>query len=248
MSAFTGEVVLVTGAGRGIGRALALAFAREEAIVAANDLTPVNLDVTLAQVCKTGGKIKDYIFDIAKKMPVQELITEIISDWGRIDILVNNAAVHPHVSLLDMDEWDWHRTIDVNLSGAFYTTQVAGRAMRQQGGGVIINIASAQEGMHGMGENPALAASKMGLIGLTRAAATELSADNIRVNAVCPRGIETEHTKILPGWQGTGQDVSPRPNPVLPQDVVNLVLFLCSPAASHLNGQIIEVGTGFLPD
>ena len=132
---FTDQVVLITGAGRGLGRALALAFAREGARVAANDLTPINLDETLAQIQAGGGQGRGYIFDIAKKMPVQALIEAVRQDWERIDILVNNAAVMPRAGILEMDEWDWRRTLDVNLNGAFFTTQSVGRVMRAQGGG-----------------------------------------------------------------------------------------------------------------
>ncbi len=174
MNDYAGKVVLITGAGRGIGRAIAQAFAARGASVAANDITPVNLDETIARIREAGGRCNDYVCDVAKKMPVQGMIEQVRQDFERIDILVNNAGVEPHASLLEMDEWDWMRTIDVNLNGPFFTTQSVGRMMREQGGGVIVNVASIAGRAHGLRDRSADVASKMGLIGLTREAAREI--------------------------------------------------------------------------
>jgi NAD(P)-dependent dehydrogenase (short-subunit alcohol dehydrogenase family) len=247
MSEFEGKVVLVTGAGRGIGRAIAEAFAARGALVAANDVTPVNLDETVQRIRSSGGICKDFVYDVAGKMPVQAMIEQVREAWERIDILVNNAGVEPHASVLELDEWDWRRTLDVNLTGAFFTIQSVGRVMREQGGGVIVNIASIAGRAHGLKDRSAYVASKMGLIGLTREAARELAAYNIRVNAVCPGVIETEMTAalrqdeaMLRKWledipQGRLGQVS---------DVVGLVLFLCSDAAAYVTGQAINVDGG----
>jgi len=247
MDDFKDQVVLVTGAGRGIGRGIAQAFAERGARVAVNDVTPVNLDETVRRICSAGFICKDFVFDVAGKMPVQAMIEQVRDEWDRIDILVNNAGVEPHASILDMDEWDWRRTLDVNLTGAFFTTQSVGRVMREQGGGVIVNIASIAGRAHGLKDRSAYVASKMGLIGLTREAARELAPYNIRVNAVCPGVIETEMTAalrqndaMLRKWL---EDI---PQGRLGQvaDVVGLVLFLCSPASAYLTGQAINVDGG----
>lgn len=247
MGEFRDKVVLVTGAGRGIGRGIAGAFAAQGAIVAANDLTPVNLDETVSRIAANDGRGRDYLFDIAKKMPVQSMIEEIRDDWGRIDILINNAGVEPHATLLEMDEWDWRRTIDVNLSGAFFTMQSVGRVMREQGGGVMVNIASIAGRAFGLKNRSAYVASKMGLIGLTREAAREFAAYNIRVNAVCPGVIETEMTAnlrqdeaMMRKWL---EDI-PQGRLGRVDDVAQLVLFLCSDAASYITGQAINVDGG----
>jgi len=216
---FENKVALVTGAGRGIGRAIAEAFAARGAIVAANDITPVNLDETLMRIRAQTGQVKDYIYDVAKKMPIQAMVNQVQEDWGRIDFLVNNAGVKPHASILDMDEWDWHRTVDVNLGGPFFTMQLVGRVMRGQGGGAIVNLASASGYMGEANNLAAFVASKTGLTGLTRQAAFELAPYHIRVNAVCP------------GWTGA----------VSPSRVAEVVLFLCSLAAASVTGQTIEV-------
>lgn len=244
---FRDKIVLVTGAGRGIGRTIALGFARSGACIALNDITPVNLDETLRQIVAIGGRARDYVHDIAKKMPVQTMIEEILQDWGRIDILINNAGVEPHASILEMDEWDWRRTIDVNLTGAFFTLQSVGRLMRQQGAGVIVNIASIAGRAHGLKDRSAYVASKMGLIGLTREAAREFAAYGIRVNAVCPGVIETEMTAalrqdeaMLRKWL---EDI-PQGRLGSPEDVASLVLFLCSDGAAYLTGQAINVDGG----
>jgi NAD(P)-dependent dehydrogenase (short-subunit alcohol dehydrogenase family) len=247
MSEFQGKVVLVTGAGRGIGRSIAAAFSAQGARVAANDITPVNLDETIQHIADNGGEVRALIADVSKKMPVQSMIEAILDEWGRIDILINNAGVEPHSSLLDMDEWDWRRTIDVNLSGPFFTIQSVGRVMREQGGGVIVNISSIAGRAHGLKDRCAYVASKMGLIGLTREAARELSTYNIRVNAVCPGVIETEMTSALRQNEVTmkkwHEDI-PQGRLGEPEEVVGMVMFLCSQAASYVNGQAINVDGG----
>ncbi|HEX7974292.1 MAG TPA: SDR family NAD(P)-dependent oxidoreductase [Anaerolineales bacterium] len=247
MSEFTEKVVLVTGAGRGIGRAIAEAFAAQGAILAANDVSPVNLDETVRRIRSSGGQANDYVFDVAKKMPTQGMIESVLQDWGRIDILINNAGVEPHASILEMDEWDWHRTLDVNLSGPFFTMQSTGRLMRDQGGGAIVNIASIAGRAHGLKDRAAYVASKTGLVGLTREAAREFAAYHIRVNAICPGVIETEMTAALRQDEAMmRQWLEDIPSGRLgsPQDVVSLALFLCSSAAAYITGQAINVDGG----
>jgi len=244
---FDGKVVLITGAGRGIGREIALAFGAQGAIIAANDITPINLDETIAQLEAAGAVAKDFVTDISKKMPVQSMVAQVLDQWERIDILVNNAGVEPHAPLLELDAWDWQRTLDVNLSGAFYTTQSVGRVMREQGAGVIVNIASIAGRAHGLKDRSAYVASKMGLIGLTREAARELAPFNIRVNAVCPGVIATEMTAdlrqnetMVARWL---EDI-PQNRLGQPQEVAGIVMFLCSEAASYITGQAINIDGG----
>ncbi len=183
------KVVLITGAGRGVGRAAALAFAAHGARVAANDLTPINLDQTLAEIRTAGGQALAYLEDVAKKMPVQAMIEAVLDDWVRIDVLINNAGVHPRASILSMDEWDWTRTLEVNLSGPFYLMQSVGRVMIDRGqGGVILNVATLPDPPDEdlPPGSAAYLASKNGLVGLSRAARLEFAAYNIHVDCVCP--------------------------------------------------------------
>ncbi len=245
MGEFEDRVALITGAGRGIGRALAVALASQGAVIAANDITPVNLDETMALVTAPGGRIKDYLFDVAKRLPTQAMVDQVLEDWDRIDLLINCAGVYSFAPLLDMDEWDWQRTLDVNLSGPFYTMQQVGRAMREQGGGAIVNLGSAAIGACGMKDRAAFIASKAGLIALTREAAREFAPYHIRVNAVCPGEIERGETH--PG------SISVRDLTAIPMgrrgredEVVSLILFLCSDAASYLTGQAIGVDGGLV--
>ena len=176
------KVVLITGAGRGSGRYLAQAFAEHGAIVAANDISPVNVEEVVEQIVAQGGRARAYIDDVAKKVAAQNIVKQVQDDFGSMDILINHAAVQPHVSLLDMDEWDWHRVLDVNLTGAFLMIQSVGRVMRVKGSGVIINLISAKQDWR-EGE-AAFVASMQGLGGLTRQAARELSPYGIHVHAV----------------------------------------------------------------
>jgi NAD(P)-dependent dehydrogenase (short-subunit alcohol dehydrogenase family) len=219
MSTYNGKIVLVTGAGRGAGKAIAEAFAAQGARVALNDISPVNVDEVVAQITAGGGQARVYVDDVAKKVSVQAMLNNLADDWGRVDILVNCANVEPHTPLLDLDEWDWHRTLDVNLTGAFLLIQSAGRVMREQGGGVIVNVIPVA-GRAEMPDRGAYVASKFGLAGLTRQAALELASHNIRVNAVCtglPELATTEESH---------------------DDVAAAVLALC---ADNSTGQIINI-------
>jgi NAD(P)-dependent dehydrogenase (short-subunit alcohol dehydrogenase family) len=182
MNTLKDKVVLITGAGRGSGRTLAHAFAERGAIVAANDISPVNVEEVVDAINRKGGRAKAYIEDVAKKVGAQNLIMQVEDEFGRVDVLINHASVEPHVSLLDMDEWDWHRVLDVNLTGVFLMTQSVGRVMRGQGSGVMINIIAAdQESVKG---EAAFVASMNGLTGFTRQAMHELGPYGIQVHAV----------------------------------------------------------------
>lgn len=180
MTGLSGKVVLITGAGKGSGRALARALAERGAIVAANDISPINVEEVVDQILAQGGRAKAYVEDVAKKLGAQNLIKQVEDEFGRLDVLVNHASVRPHDALLDMDEWDWHRTLDVNLTGAFLMTQSAGRVMQSQGSGVIINLVTLSQ--ESAGNEAAFAASMQGLAGFTSQAAYELSPYGIRVH------------------------------------------------------------------
>ena len=239
-----GKIALVTGAGRGIGRAIASGLARAGAMVAVNDINPDSCERVAAELASASAALHA---DVSNKHAVQAMIDGVLERWGRLDILVNNAGVEPHASLLTLDEWDWRRTIDVNLTGPFLCTQSAARVMKDTGGGVIINIASIAGRAGGLRDRSAYVASKMGLIGLTKECARELAVYHIRVNAVCPGVIETEMTALLrqneeqmKRWL---EDI-PQGRLGTPDDVVGLVLFLCSDAAAYITGQAINIDGG----
>jgi NAD(P)-dependent dehydrogenase (short-subunit alcohol dehydrogenase family) len=172
------KVVLITGAGRGTGRRTAELFALQGALVAAADVTPINLDETAARIIAAGGVIKTYIADIAKKMPIQGLLNQVLDDFGKIDFLINCAEVEPKKAIIEMDEWDWVRTLDVNLTGAFLLTQSAGRIMKEKGAGVIVHFGRREKGSE---NRSAYFASKAALDSLIRVAAEEFSPLGIRV-------------------------------------------------------------------
>ncbi len=248
MRDFEDKVVVVTGAARGIGEAVAKAFADRGARIAANDLSRDNLAQTIEAITAAGGVARAFAGDVADRMSVSRIADQVLGVFGRIDVLVNNAGVEPHASLLQLTEADWDRTLGVNLKGPFLLMQSVGRLMVEQGqGGAIVNIASIAGRAHGLKDRSAYVASKMGLIGLTREAARELAEYHIRVNAVCPGVIETEMTAtlrrneaVLTRWLA---DI-PQGRLGLPEDVTSLVLFLCTDGAAYITGQAINVDGG----
>jgi 3-oxoacyl-[acyl-carrier protein] reductase len=174
------KVILITGAGRGRGRALAELLAAHGATLALNDISPINVEEVAAGITQNGGNAKAYVEDIAKKVGAQAVVKDVEDELGRIDILIHHAAVAPHDTLLSMDEWDWHRTLDVNLTGAFLMMQSAGRVMKAQGSGVIFCLGAGAGGALKK-EARAYHASKAGLVELARQADVELSPFGVRV-------------------------------------------------------------------
>ena len=179
LDSLQGKVVLVTGAGKGAGRALAEFFVGRGARVVAVDLTPINLDETAAHIRASGGLVKTFLVDIARKLPVQGMLTQVLDEWQTIDILVNCAEVEPERLLLEMDEWDWARTLDVNLTGAFLLTQSTGRIMKEKGGGILVHVSEPIMNKPG---KAAYLASKAGLEKLVTCAAEEFQPWNIQVH------------------------------------------------------------------
>jgi len=176
-----GKVFLVTGGGRGLGREIAAALGGAGAAVFVNDVNPDSAAETARLVETAGGRAHVHIADISKKFPVQAMFNEIEDVFGRLDGVVNNARVEPHKPLMDMDEWDWRRTLDVNLTGAFLLFQVAGRILRDRGGGDILQLVQEPEPAAGLA---AYAATRFGLDGLGAVAWSELGEAGIRYRVV----------------------------------------------------------------
>jgi len=242
-----GRVAVVTGAGRGIGRAIAVALAGAGARVCVNDINPDTARATTQEIQNQGGQAFDYAADVSHKMQVGPLIEAVRDRWDRLDILVNNAGVEPKASILELDEWDWVRTLDVNLKGTFICTQLAGRVMRDQGGGVVVNIASIAGFKSPLPNASAYCASKAGVVGFTRECAREFAAYNIRVNAVCPGVIitpMTEKSRSDPAIMRKWLEDIPEQRLGEPKEVASAVLFLCSDAANYITGHALVVDGG----
>lgn len=178
MKEFAGKTILITGAGRGLGRMLALACAERGALLALNDISPLNVETVAAQIAASGGTARIYLHDVAKKVAVQTMVKQVMDDFGRIDALLHCANVQPVTPLLDLDEWDLHRVFEVNAIGTLLLMQSVGREMRQAGGGVMVNTARLP------GDAPvAYLASRAGLEAASRRADEELRPYGIRVFA-----------------------------------------------------------------
>ena len=239
MGKLEGKTALVTGAGRGIGKAIADRFAQEGARVARMDLAHSTSDGDL-----------NLTVDVSDETAVQRAVSETQAAFGRIDILVNNAAAdnsQTPVGDLTLDEW--RRTIDVNLTGVFLLSRAVIRMMRKTGGGVIVNVAS-QLGSVAVRNKAAYCASKGGVLQLTRAMALDHADDNIRVNSLSPGAVMTERLTKLYGSEEAASDALARFHPIghigLPSDVAGGAVFLASDDARFMTGSNLVIDGGYL--
>ena len=246
MGMFEGRVALVTGAARGIGQAIAKKLAAEGCDVALCDLKAEWLTETVGLIEAAGRKAKCFEADVSNAAMVDTVVKGVIEAFGKIDILVNNAGITKDTLMIRMSEQDWDAVLSVNLKGTFLFTKAVARPMMKQRSGTIVNVASII-GLIGNAGQCNYAASKAGVIALTKSAAKELAARNIRVNAVAPGFIQTRMTDVLPeDVRKKMLDLIPLSRFGQPEDVANVVLFLASDAASYMTGQVLPVCGGMV--
>jgi 3-oxoacyl-[acyl-carrier protein] reductase len=245
MKLLEGRTALITGANRGIGKAIALRFADNGADVAFSDLAYNEDSINLEKEIESYGvKVKGYASDASSFDESQKLITDVIKDFDKIDILVNNAGITRDNLLLRMTEQDWDLVININLKSMFNLTKAVMRDMIKQRFGVIINMSSVV-GIEGNGGQSNYAASKAGIIGFTKSVAQELGSRDIRCNAIAPGFIDTEMTsKLSEDIRKTWINDIPLKRPGTTEDVANVAVFLASDLASYVNGQVISVCGG----
>ena len=242
-----GKAVLVTGAQQGIGRSMALAFAKSGADVAINWHDDHEKAQSVADEVKVfGNKVVLVKGDVSVVADTRRIIMETVSSLGKIDILINNAGMFPRVAFLEMEEQDWDFVLDINLKGTFFCSQAAARAMVQTGNaGCIINLSSqAVSGNSPLGVH--YCSSKSGIIGLTRASALELATHNIRVNAIAPGLTDTAQPRYGSSEVELVERASKSPlgRMVKPEEIANMAVFLCSEKAAMVTGQVYHVNGG----
>ena len=246
MNELENQIAVVTGAGRGIGRAIALKFAAAGADVACVSRTAENAEKVASEIRALGRRAWAHAVDVSDAAAVAAAAAKILADCGKVDVLVNNAGVTRDGLIMRMGEADWDAVVDTNLKGAFLVTKAFSRAMLKARAGRIINITSVI-GLIGNAGQCNYAASKAGLIGFTQSCAKELASRNITVNAIAPGFIETDMTaelneemkaallKQIPlGSLGSGDDIA------------GAALFLAGPAARYITGQVLTVDGGMV--
>jgi dehydrogenase/reductase SDR family protein 4 len=240
------KVALITGASRGIGRAAALGLAEAGAdLVIASRKLP-DLENAATEIKKTGGKCQAVAAHVGKSEEIDALVKRVVDDFGRIDILVNNAATNPTMaSAMDIDERAWDSIMNLNLKGLFFLSQAVARVMKEKGGGKIINVAS----IAGITPDilPVYSISKAGVIMATKVMAQQWAQYNIRVNAIAPGLTKTRFSEAL--WKNDeilrlAMSRTPMARPAEPEEMVGTIVYLASDASSYVTGQVIAVDGG----
>ncbi len=247
MKLLENRTALITGASRGIGRAIALQFAKAGANIAFSDLAYDDNARNLEDELKAMGvKAKAYASDASSFEHADILIDNIMNDFGRIDVLVNNAGITRDNLLMRMSEMEWDLVIKVNLKSVFNLTKAVQKVMLKQRSGSIVNMSSVV-GVEGNAGQSNYSASKAGMIGFTKSIAKEIGSRNIRCNAIAPGFIETEMTaKLNDDVRKVWIESIPLRRPGYPEDVANVALFLASDLSTYVTGQVISVCGGML--
>ena len=247
MKTLEGKIALITGASKGIGRAIAHTFAEHGAHIAFTYLSSVEHGESLVDQLKAKGiDANGYRSDASNHEAAQELITDVIQDFGKLDILINNAGITRDNLLMRMSESEWDKIMEINLKSCFNTVKAAFRPLMKQRSGSIINMSSVV-GIKGNLGQANYAASKAGIIGFSKSVALELGSRGIRCNVVAPGFIETEMTagldeKVVQTWR----DAIPLKRGGSPEDVANACVFLASDSSNYITGQVLQVNGGLL--
>jgi len=241
------KIAIVTGGGRGIGRAIVTEFINEGAdVIIFDKVFPDDIDAYVGEQAAKGRKVVLKTLDITKTNEVQNTCDEVAKEFGRIDILINNAGITRDKLMIRMSEEDWDAVLTVNLKGAFNTIKAVSRVMAKQRSGKIVNISSVVGVMGNAGQTN-YSASKAGLIGLTKSVAKEFAGRNITVNAVAPGFVETEMTAMLNEEQKSAfLSIIPLKRPSKPEEVAGVVAFLSSEKAGYITGQVLCIDGGMV--
>lgn len=245
MKLLEGKTAVITGAARGIGKAIALRFAQEGANIAFTDLAiDDNAKATETEIAKFGVKVKGYASNAADFEQTHQVVEQIVADFGRIDILVNNAGITRDGLMMRMTEQQWDMVININLKSAFNFIHAVTPIMMKQKSGSIINMSSVV-GLSGNAGQCNYSASKAGMIGLAKSIAKEVGSRGIRANCICPGFIITEMTGVLPeDVKKKWAEQIPLRRGGTPEDVANVAVFLASDLSSYVSGQAIPVCGG----
>ncbi|NLY86175.1 MAG: 3-oxoacyl-ACP reductase FabG [Tissierellia bacterium] len=238
------KVAIITGGGRGIGEATAKKFIKEGAKVVIADINQEDIERTVEEIREMGGEVEGIYVDVTKMESVNRMIEFTLEKFGRLDILVNNAGITMDATLLKMTEDQWDKVVDVNLKGVFNCGQAAARVMADQGSGVILN-ASSVVGLYGNFGQTNYAATKWGVIGMTKTWAKELGRKGVRVNAVAPGFIATPMVKKMPEKViNMMKEKTPLQRLGEPEEIANAYAFLASDEAQFITGAVLEVTGG----
>lgn len=243
------KISLITGAAKGIGKAIAMCFAKEGSFVIVNDIKIREAQKVVKEIVSHGGQAEAFQSDISKVNEVRNMIKKILKKFGRIDVLVNNAGICERLAIEDITSEQWDRTLDINLKGAFLCSQTVFKIMKSQRSGKIINIASLAGKVGGINVGAHYSASKAGIICLTKSFAKEGASYGITVNAVAPGVIDTDITTSLPKKEIESYCKSiPLRRIGEPEEVAELVLFLASNSSNYITGETIDINGGMLID